>query len=103
MRYVRSPSGTHKDLDDYRTEFADLSLEDFIIPSVRGWQEHGKKNGYPTVSADGKLVNEPQAAGAVNLPVYHCLADVKNPGRGCPNISEGDIYNSYGLDKCNPY
>ncbi|KAL8826426.1 MAG: hypothetical protein Q9170_007407 [Blastenia crenularia] len=86
------PGGTHKSLQiDNVDTFKNLSLEDFIIPSVLGWQNHSKTNGYESSIANGNLVDDPQAPGVVNIPVCDYVADKENPGVGCPLINKSVI------------
>ncbi|KAL8676547.1 MAG: hypothetical protein Q9186_006942 [Xanthomendoza sp. 1 TL-2023] len=81
------PGGTKKELEENSQFFEDLALEDFIIPSVRGWQEHSKQNGYASASANGNLVKDARDPGVVNIPVCDYLTDYKHPGVGCPDFS----------------
>lgn len=80
------PGGTNQELKENQGKFAELSLKDFIVPSVKGWKANGKKNGYPAASEDGKLVNSPLAAGALNIPVCDYLGNKKAPGSLCPKL-----------------
>ena len=92
------PGGTNKDLKDAAAIFAELSLADFIIPSVGGWKANYEQNGYPMASSDGQLVDDPRAPGTVNIPVCDYMKHADNPGVGCP-ILNGDL-NGKG---CNVY
>ncbi|KAL9053741.1 MAG: hypothetical protein Q9206_003813 [Seirophora lacunosa] len=82
------PGGTHKTMKANSEEFAKLSLEDFVIPSVLGWQQHSKTNGYASAGSNGNLIKDPQQAGAVNIPICDYVANAKSPGVGCPRIFE---------------
>ncbi|KAI4245470.1 MAG: hypothetical protein L6R40_002531 [Gallowayella cf. fulva] len=84
---VALPGGTKKEFDENSQFFEDLALEDFIIPSVLGWQNHSKQNGYESASANGNLVKDPRDPGVVNIPVCDYLTDYKHPGVGCPVFS----------------
>lgn len=79
------PGGTHKDLEDHSSIFSGLSLEHFIIPSVKGWQDNHNQNDYPLASDDAKLVSDPRDAAAINIPVCDYLTDPKKPGTKCPD------------------
>lgn len=39
------PGGTNADMDKNAVQFAQLSIADFIVPSVKGWQANNKENG----------------------------------------------------------
>ncbi|KAL8818916.1 MAG: hypothetical protein Q9223_002556, partial [Gallowayella weberi] len=81
------PGGTKKELDENSQFFEELALEDFIIPSVLGWQNHSKQNGYESASANGNLIKKARDPGVVNLPVCDYLANYEHPGIGCPDFS----------------
>ncbi|KAL8799372.1 MAG: hypothetical protein Q9182_005944 [Xanthomendoza sp. 2 TL-2023] len=81
------PGGTKKELEENHAYFEDLALEDFIIPSVLGWQNHSKQNGYESASANGNLIKKARDPGVVNLPVCDYLTDYEHPGVGCPDFS----------------
>ncbi|KAL8717224.1 MAG: hypothetical protein Q9225_005509 [Loekoesia sp. 1 TL-2023] len=83
------PGGTYKDLTvDNVDQFQNLSLEDFIVPSVLGWQNHSKTNGYESAVSNGNLIDDPQAPGVVNIPICDYVTDLKHPGVGCPLVDQ---------------
>ena len=85
------PGGQKKTFDDNSAQFAGLSLEDFILPSIRGWQRNQNQNGYPLASDNGELVSDPQAAAALNIPVCDYLAQEDRPGVSCPILTKDII------------
>ncbi|KAL8937417.1 MAG: hypothetical protein Q9216_004428 [Gyalolechia sp. 2 TL-2023] len=83
------PGGTNKVLKEENADkFRDLSIEDFIIPSVLGWQNHSNQNGYESALSSGNLVSDPQDPGVVNIPVCDYITDFDNPGVGCPRLNK---------------
>ena len=80
------PGATNKDMTDNKNIFANLSISDFVIPSVLGWQQNNNQNGYPAASSNGQLVDNPQAAGAVNIPVCDYMGSFDKPGVACPKL-----------------
>lgn len=80
------PGGTHKSMANNSQTYANLTIHDFIIPSVLGWQKHSKTNGYATAASNGNIVNDLQAPGVVNIPVCDILAGLDDHGVGCPKI-----------------
>ena len=81
--------GTDVDiLKEHKQDFSGLSLEDFIIPSVKGWKDHGENNNYIAAMEDGKLVNGPLGSGAVNIPVCYYLGNKVYPGTKCPKLEQ---------------
>ena len=82
------PGGTNTDMKNNADEFASLSLADFIIPAVKGWQANGNRNGYSTAAANGVLPTDPQAAASVSIPICDYFNNEKTPGAGCPKLSE---------------
>lgn len=82
------PGGTHKALQDQSSVFEELSLKDFIIPSVRGWQNYHNQNDYPLASDNAHLVSDPRDAAAINIPVCDYLTNPKKPGTKCPNFDD---------------
>lgn len=87
------PGGTNKELRENSDEFASLSLADFIIPAVRGWQANGKMNGFPTAVSNGRLPEDPQAAASVSIMVCDYANSPDRPGAGCPKIGDKVIGN----------
>ena len=106
------PGGTNKALTANAEQFATLSLADFILPAVRGWQANGNLNGYPTAASNGVLPTDPQAAASVSIPICDYANNEKDPGADCPKLGhkvEGtgcDTYNganppgSYNPGEC---
>ncbi|KAL8736203.1 MAG: hypothetical protein Q9166_000358 [cf. Caloplaca sp. 2 TL-2023] len=84
------PGGTKKGLEENKGFFEELVLEDFIIPSVTGWQNHSKQNGYESASANGNLIKNLQDPGVINIPVCDYLTDYKHPGVGCPVLDDDE-------------
>jgi len=82
------PGGTNEELTANAEQFASLSLADFIIPAVRGWQANGNLNGYPTAASNGVLPTDPQAAASVSIPICDYANNEKNPGAGCPKLTD---------------
>ena len=80
------PGGTNKEMDGNWEEFRNLSLSDFIIPSVKGWQTHNHQNGYENATMMGSIYTNPQAAGVVSIPVCDYLGKPDSPGVGCPKF-----------------
>ena len=78
------PGGTNQILSQNSDIFANLSLNEFIIPSVEGWIQNHNQNGYPTTSAGGQLVQSPLDAASVSIPICDLLGNPQNPGVGCP-------------------
>lgn len=91
------PGATHKDMTDNAPEFSNLKIEDFIIPSVLGWQNHSKTNGYQSAASNGNIIKDPQAPGVVNIPVCDIMANPDNPGVDCPKICL-NTYKNKGCD-----
>ncbi|KAI4212618.1 MAG: hypothetical protein LQ351_004690 [Letrouitia transgressa] len=87
------PGGTHKDMKDNADTFADLSLEDFVIPSVLGWQNNSKQNGYKAAATNGNLIKDPQEQGVVNIPVCDFVGNREMPGVDCPKLDEKTYHN----------
>lgn len=85
---AKLPGGTNGKMTENADNFADLSLADFVIPSVLGWQAHSKTNGYQAASANGNVIKDPRAPGVANIPVCDYRADFEHPGVGCPLIGE---------------
>ena len=81
------PGGTNADMSQNAAIFANLSLAEFIIPSVEGWIQNHNQNGYPTASAGGQLVESPLTAGSVSIPICDYIGNPSNPGVGCPLFS----------------
>ncbi|KAL9040590.1 MAG: hypothetical protein Q9214_004427, partial [Letrouitia sp. 1 TL-2023] len=82
------PGGTHKDMKDNSDVFAELSLEDFVIPSVLGWQNNSKQNGYKAAATNGNLIKDPQEQGVVNIPICDYIGNADMPGVDCPKLSQ---------------
>lgn len=82
------PGGTNKELTQNGDNFAQLSLADFIVPSVEGWIQNHNQNGYDKASAGGQLVQSTQTAGAVNIPICDYIGNPSNPGVGCPILGD---------------
>ena len=80
------PGGTHTDLSGNAQDFADLSLGDFIIPSVKGWLAHNQQNGYQNATDTDQIYTDPQDAGVVSLPVCDYLNKPDSPGVYCPKF-----------------
>ncbi|KAI4093038.1 MAG: hypothetical protein L6R37_007467 [Teloschistes peruensis] len=80
------PGGTHMELHDQSTIFSGFALEDFVLPSVKGWLNNHNQNDYPLASDSAQLVSDPRDAAAISIPVCDYLADPKKPGIKCPNF-----------------
>ena len=93
------PGGTNKALTANAEQFATLSLADFIVPAVRGWQANGNLNGYPTAASNGVLPTDPQAAASVSIPICDYANSEKDPGADCPKL--GDKVEGTGCDTYN--
>lgn len=93
------PGGTNKDLEDYQEEFRDLSVSDFIIPSIKGWQTHNQQNGYKDPTATGQIYTDPQDAGAVSFPVCDYLGKPDAPGVGCPKFGKSNDTSCFFFDE----
>ncbi|KAI4121696.1 MAG: hypothetical protein LQ338_006227 [Usnochroma carphineum] len=94
------PGGTRKNLEDQSSIFSGLSLEDFIIPSVRGWQDNSNQNDYPLASHNAQLVADPRDAAAINIPVCDYLGNPDKPGTKCPNF---EVSLGPGRDRCQSF
>ena len=97
------PGGTNKALTANAEQFATLSLADFIVPAVRGWQANGNLNGYPTAALNGVLPTDPQTAASVSIPICDYANNEKDPGADCPKLGakvEGTSCDTY--DGANP-
>lgn len=92
------PGGTNKELTGNHEEFKNLSLADFIIPSVKGWQAHAQQNGYSDVTNTGQVFTDPQAAGVVNFPICDYLGNPSSPGMYCPKWGGSNGTNCYVYD-----
>ncbi|MGI4812135.1 MAG: hypothetical protein ACRYGG_02150 [Janthinobacterium lividum] len=92
------PGGTNGDMNANSQVFAQLSLSDFIVPSVKGWAGNHNQNGYPAAGSNGQLVSDPQDAGAVNIPVCDYIGNPNAPGVGCPRLD-----NSASSKACVPW
>lgn len=82
------PGGTNKDMSSNSEEFRELSISDFIIPSVKGWQAHAQQNDYQNATTTGQMYTDPQDAGAVSLPICDYLGKPDSPGVNCPRIGK---------------
>lgn len=82
------PGGTNAEMKEHADIFGQLSIADFIIPSVKGWEQNAEQNGYPLASYNGQLVSDPQDAAAVNFPVCDYLGNFNDPGISCPKLGE---------------
>jgi len=92
------PGGTNKELIGNSEEFKNLSLADFIIPSVNGWQAHAQQNGYNDVTNTGQVFTDPQAAGVVNFPICDYLGNPDSPGMYCPKWGGSNGSSCYQYD-----
>ncbi|KAL8779068.1 MAG: hypothetical protein Q9203_003054 [Teloschistes exilis] len=92
------PGATNKDMSDNSDDFKGLTLGDFIIPSVLGWQNHSNQNGYESSAANGNLIKDPQAAGVVNIPVCDYEGNYEHPGIGCPKLGSTSNSEKQGCD-----
>ena len=93
------PGGTNKDLDGNWQEFRSLSLSDFIVPSIKGWQNHEQQNDYQNASALGSIYTDPQDAGVVSLPICDYLGKPGSPGVGCPRFGGAHGKSCYTYDE----
>ena len=93
------PGGTNKDLDGNWEEFRSLSLSDFIVPSIKGWQNHEQQNDYQNDSALGSIYTDPQDAGVVSLPICDYLGKPDSPGIGCPRFGGSHGSSCYTYDE----
>ncbi len=92
------PGGTNEALTTNAEQFASLSLADFIVPAVLGWQANGNLNGYPTAASNGVLPTDPQAAASVSILICDYANNENNPGAGCPKLTEkvqGTVCDTY--------
>ncbi|KAL8689996.1 MAG: hypothetical protein Q9218_004459 [Villophora microphyllina] len=80
------PGATNEIMSKNSDDFAQLTLGDWIIPSVLGWRNHSNQNGYQSTAANGDLITDPQAPGVVNLPVCDYEGNFDHPGIGCPKL-----------------
>lgn len=80
------PGGTNENMIKNTAQFANLTLADFVIPSVKGWQNNSYQNGYESLKMKGSIFTDPQAAGVVNLPICDYIGSPNSPGIGCPKI-----------------
>lgn len=92
------PGATNKDMSTNSDDFKGLSLGDFIIPSVLGWQNHSNQNGYESAAANGNLIKDPQGAGVVNIPVCDYEGNYEHPGIGCPKLGSTSNSEKKGCD-----
>ena len=83
-------------LNDNASEFEDLKLDHFVIPSVKGWHKHKESNDYEIAASGGEIVSDIMAPGTLNIPVCDYLKDQKSPGKKCPKL--GGLIN--GKEKC---
>jgi hypothetical protein len=90
------PGGKHSVLTGNADQYAGLKIDDFVIPSVKSWQNAGKSNSYPPAGQNGNLIKDIQDPGVVTLPVCDFVNNADNPGDGCPKL--GAI--SSGTDVC---
>ena len=95
------PGGTHTEMR--ANNFSGLCVEDFVIPSVLGWLNNSKVNGYKNAFAENELIQDPQAQGVVNFPVCDLLAPTLGGiGVGCPLLgSDADASNGCFLVPAN--
>ena len=93
------PGGTNKDMNDYSGEFAQLSISDFVIPSVKGWQDHNRQNGWKDNTGTGQIFTDPQDAGTVSFPVCDYLGNPDSPGVGCPKFGKANHTSCYFYDQ----
>jgi len=92
------PGGTKTDLTGNSQEFAQLSLSDFIIPSVKGWLAHDKQNGYQNATDTDQIYTDPQDAGVVSIPVCDYLGKPESPGVNCPKFGKADGKSCFTYD-----
>lgn len=92
------PGGTNKEMTGNADEFQQLSLADFIIPSVKGWQAHDQQNGYQSAAASNQIYTSTQAAGAVSLPLCDYVGKPDSPGVGCPTFGKSNGSSCYTFD-----
>ncbi|KAL8871537.1 MAG: hypothetical protein Q9174_002650 [Haloplaca sp. 1 TL-2023] len=78
------PGGTNEDMVENQRQFAGLSLADFIIPSVLGWEANLHTNGYEDAVTSGNIFTNPRDPGVVNIPVCDYVTDEEHPGVDCP-------------------
>ena len=95
-----APEGATNDaLKQNAATFQGITVADWVVPAVKGFQANGNANGYPTAIQNGQMLDDPLMEGAVSIPVCDFVQNQNAPGKGCPQLGK-PVTNSNNKKAC---